>query len=306
MARRSPLLLLTIATGLGLLLAPLVSVEAASAVPPQDITISPSTAQLSAPPGGTTSGSLSVINGGGASFSFKTYADPYHVVGVDYDPSFTLIPGKTDPSSWVHFTTPTTATAAPNQTINLGYNLVVPSGTAPGGYYAVIFAETQPAVDAGGVTSHSRVGTILYITVQGPVTQAGSIRAVHQNHFVFASTVPLATEVENNGGLHFITTAKLTLANYLTNKPAFSASLQRYVLPQTVRKITAVTTPTPIIGLYKYEAQATFLGKTQTLPSQWVLVVHPVALWVIPIIVILIVIYLSLPKGRTKSKPKQR
>jgi hypothetical protein len=284
-------------TGLALVFAPFVAVEAATTAP-QNITVSPSSTELSAPPGGSAAGTLTVINGGSASFSFKAYADPYHVVGVGYDPSFNLIPGHTDPSTWVHFDGPTTVTAAPNQSVDLPYTLKVPGGTAPGGYYAVIFAETQPSVTGGGVTSHSRVGDILYITVQGPVTQSGQVLAVHQSHFIFGDTVPLATEVENSGGLHFVTTAHLALSNYLTNKSTYSASLQRYVLPQTIRKITSVVGSTAVVGLYKVQTSAVILGQTQTLPSQWLVVVHPVALWAIPVIIILVVIYFMLPKRK--------
>ena len=294
-----------ITAALGLLLSPLVPAEAASTAP-QDITLSPSSTELSSPPGGTAQGSLSIINSGIAGFTFKAYATPYHVIGLDYDPSFSLIPGKNDPSTWVHFNDATSATIAPGQTTGMTYSLRVPAGTAPGGYYAVIFTETQPAASAGGVSSRSRVGDILYITVQGPVTQSGSIHAPGQSHFVFGTTVPMALEVENNGGLHFVTTTHLALVNYLTNKAVYSASLQHYVLPQTVRRISTVAGPTAIIGLYKVRASADILGQTQTLPNQWVVVVHPVVLWALPAIIVVVVVYLCLPKARPKAKPKPK
>lgn len=295
----------TVLCGLSLLFI-FTSSASASSIAPQDIEIAPSSVELSAPPGGTAQGSITVINGGSSSFNVSLYADPYYVTGINYNPTFMLLPGKTDASKWVQISGPTSASIAPNdQSDTVNYSLHVPVGTAPGGYYAVLFAETQPS-NSGGVSSHSRVGDILYITVQGPVTQSGHLLAVKMPKIVFGSSLPLTTEVSDTGGLHFITTANFDLINAITKHPVFSASLPRYVLPQTIRKISTNVVHTPLIGLYKIEVNASILGKTQSLPNQWVLIIHPVALVFIPILVILIIIYVKLPKSGSKRKYKSR
>jgi hypothetical protein len=297
MARRY---LITILVALGLAVAPLSAVFAAA---PQDITLSPSSTELSAPAGGSASGSLSVINDGTSGFAVKTYIAPYHVTGIAYDPSFTQLAGTTDPSSWVHLKSPTTATIGPGATVPFSYTVEVPKGTAPGGYYAVAFAETLPP-DGGGVSSHSRVGDILYITVQGPVSQAGTLKAGTLHSLIIGSNLPLLAEVDNTGGLHFVTTVTFKLINPISNKPVYTASLDRYVLPQTTRQITSTAAPKSVIGLYKVEISASILGQTQTLPTQWVLIVHPIVLWALPVIVILVLIYFRLPKKPPSSKTK--
>ena len=262
--------------------------------------MSPSSAELSAPPGGSDQNSISVINGGSSPFAVKVYAEPYQVNGLNYDPSFKLLPGKTDPSAWVDVAASTTGTIGANQTMTFNYTVRVPAGTTPGGYYAELFAETLP--NAGtGVTSHSRVGSILYITVQGNVVQAGSLKPMPLSAVKVGSNLTLGAQVENTGGLHFITTVNLKLINPLTKKVTYSASLERYVLPQTTRQISAVATPSSPIGIYKFEASAVILGHTQTLPTRWIVVIHPITLIAIPIIIILVVIYLSLPKTKTKA-----
>ena len=296
-------LLVSFAVGLGLLVAPLAAGAADTA--PQNITLSPSSTELSAPPGGSVPGTINVINGGNSAFKVKVYTDAYSVTGLSYDPSFTPLPGRTNPSSWVHFTSPTTVTVGAGQTSAFNYDLNIPVGTAPGGYYAVIFAETLP--DAGaGVTSHSRVGNILYITAQGNVVEAGMLKAGPLPPIVVGSTLPLSAQVENTGGLHFITTVKLQLVNPITNKTAYSASLERYVLPQTTRQIGSTATLNAPIGIYKEEVSATILGATQTLPTRWVLIIHPIVLLVIPLIVVRLVIYFSLPKSKKKGKPANK
>jgi hypothetical protein len=296
-------LLISLAVALGLVATPLVAAEAAAT--PQNITLSPSSTELSAPPGGSDSGTVSVINGGSDAFNVKVYADGYHVTGLSYDPSFSPLPGKTDPSAWVHLASPTTTTIQAGQTDTFPYSLNVPAGTAPGGYYAVIFAETLPSSSVG-VTSHSRVGNILYITVQGNVVQAGTLKPVSSSSFILGSSLPLSTLVENTGGLHFVASVQLKLINPITNKTTYSASLDRYVLPQTTRQISVTATPNSPIGIYEEEVSAQILGQTQTLPSRWVVVVHPIVLIVVPIIIVLVVIYFRLPKQRGDQKAKRK
>jgi hypothetical protein len=293
--------LLALIPGL-LLVAPSLSAHAAGS--PQDIILSPSSIELSAPSGGSDHGTVSVVNSGAASFNVKVYPDAYHVSGLEYDPSFTPLPGKTDPSHWVKLTGPTTATVAPGMNANFAYTLNVPPNTVPGGYYAILFAETQPPTGQG-VTSHSRVGNILYITVQGNVVQSGTLnKRASTSPLIFGDTVPLSAQIENSGGLHFITTVNIRLVNPITNKTTYLASLQRYVLPQTTRQIAVTATSKVPIGLYKVETSALILGKVQTLPTSWVLVIHPIVLLVLPIIIALAVLYFRLPRRRRRSEPQ--
>lgn len=300
-----PLIRLSAAlAGLSLLLI-FASSAGASSTPPQNITISPSSIELSAPPGGSTQGSITVVNGGSSSFNFNVYANPYYVTGVNYNPTFTLLPGKTDASQWVHISGPPTQSVGAGASNVINYSLNVPANTAPGGYYAVLFAETQSNA-SNGVASRSRVGDIFYITVQGPVTQSGTLQAVKTPKLVIATSLPLSTEVSDSGGLHFVATPNIKLVNAITGHVAYSASLPRYVLPQTIRKITTTDKSVPLIGLYKVEVSANILGKTQSLPNQWVFIIHPLAIVFIPILIVLIIIYFRLPKSKAKSKKKHK
>lgn len=270
----------------------------------QGISISPAQTPISALPGGTATGNVDVINSGTGRLSVSTYVDPYFVSGVNYTPNFVQLPGTKAPSKWVTINGPTSFYIAPTKSVAVPYTLNVPAATTPGGYYAVIFAETK-STSSSGIASQSRVGDILYITVEGPVVQQGSLLHVPIQHLVFGSTLDLASEVKNSGGLHFIANVHMQLVNPITKRVAFNSSAQRYVLPQTIRKITLPADLTSLIGIYKYKVSAGILGHTQTLPSQWVVLVKPLALVYFFIIVVLIVIYFRLPK-RKKTKNKKK
>lgn len=259
--------------------------QAATSPTSQDITITPSSTQLTIEPGGTKSGSLSVINSGdNNSFDFILSTAPYYVKGVDYTPDFTLLPGKVDASKWIHISSPLRQTVAARKIANIDYTVTVPKNTEPGGYYAVVFAETQPPANAG-VVSHNRVGDILYITVSGPVKTSGSVAASPLPLVTLSGSVPVGLTVSNTGGVHFVSTADVSVVN-IFGKTVFHAKLERFVLPQTVRKISATWEHTPPIGLYRIERSATAPGKSSQLPDRWMIVVQP---WVLVVLVVLIV-----------------
>jgi len=237
------------------------------------ITMTPSSTELHAPPDGTTSSSFGVVNEGKTGYNMTLSVAPYRVVGDDYNPQFTLLPGKTDASKWIHFNAPSTQYLAAGQTQNISYTLDIPPGTAPGGYYAVIFAENEPP-PSRGVISHNRVGDILYITVDGPVLKQGSLLATQLPHLFLGSSLPLSLIIRDTGGLHFLTTVNLD-ATSATGRTAFQASLQRYVLPQTQRLVTTTWVHVPLFGLYKINRSAVVAGQVQTLPAQWVVFIRP-------------------------------
>lgn len=255
------------------------------------ITMTPPSTQLQAPPGGSTNGSFTVINEGNVGYNMALSVAPYYVVSDSYQPKFTLLPGKTDASAWIHLSGPTTQYLKAGLPLNIGYSLTVPPGTAPGGYYTVIFAETEPPASKGGVTAHNRVGNILYITVAGPVVKQGSVTGTHLPRLVLGSSLPIGLLVKDTGGLHFLTTASIAATNEFGSHIAYKAQLQRYVLPQTERVVSTTWSAVPLVGVYKIDRSATVFGHRQSLPSQTVIIIRP---WLLIIIVLLIIAVLTL------------
>ena len=262
---------------------------AASGTSVQTVTLTPPSTELSIVPGGNADNSFDVINSGDTTYNLSVSAAPYYVEGVNYDPQFTLLPGRTDASQWVHITSSLNQTLASHKLVTISYTLRVPASTAPGGYYAVLFAETNPATTDNGVVIHNRVGDILYITVQGPVRSGGSLQGDSLPRVTTAASLPLSLLVSNTGGAHFMTSADLTVKN-IYGKSVFHANLQRYVLPQTIRKISAVWDSGSPIGLYRIERSATVASAVHSLPEQWILVIQP---WVLVLLGLLVVVFLA-------------
>lgn len=240
------------------------------------ITMSPSSTELHAAPGASTTGSFTVVNLGKDDYPFVISSAPYRVVGDTYDPQFTPIVGTTDASSWIHFSDAVDDTLVAGKTKDIAYTLTIPQGTAPGGYYAVIFAETNPSSPDGGVIAHNRVGDIIYITVDGPVVKKGTLSAPSPDiSFIqWGTKADIGTLIADTGGVHFLTTSMINVTGLFGNK-VFTANLERYVLPQTQRLIKTTWNNLPVAGIYKISRSATIASKTQTLPVKYVVIIRP-------------------------------
>lgn len=257
-----------------------------AALQQQSITLSPASTPISLEPGGSQLNNISILNNGDTGYEVHVSTSPYHVVGVQYDPSFTQLQGTTDASAWVSVSK-TTLYVPAHETVVIPYTLTIPANTAPGGYYAVIFVETTSAAGAG-VQTHNRVGDVLYITARGKIREGGSLINIPIPHFTMASSIPLSVEVGNSGGVHFLTNVSFRLDNVF-GKTVFAGSLERYVLPQTVRKVQ-LTWKTPAFGMYRVSRSATIVGRTYSVPQQWIVVIHP---WVVVALVVLCVLIVA-------------
>jgi len=268
----------------------------------QAITASPAVTQIAVDPGGTTTNKLDIVNSGTIAYKVTVSVSPYRVVGVDYDPQFTQLPGTVDPSKWVTLSQ-TNASAAPHAVLTVNYSVTVPKNTAPGGYYAVIFAETSPTATGGGVIAHNRVGNILYITVRGQVKQGGALSTTRLPVFDVQSSLPMNLTVSNTGGVHYLSTATFTVKNRLTGKTVFHASYDRYILPQTKRLIASSWTPAEPFGIYTISRSATIVGNTKSSPTQTIVYMKP---WFFVTVCIIVVVLLALLIRRAMYHARQR
>ncbi len=241
----------------------------------QLINITPSSTAISVDPGASAQGSFDVINKGSDSLTLALSSAPYRVTGHSYNPSFTQLPGTVNASQWIKFNSVTTQTIAPQKLLAADYTVTVPAGTAPGGYYAVIFAQSASPNDKSGVIPEGRVGDILYITVNGTVKISGSLTASNLPFFSAGTPISIGVLVGNDGGLHFQSAVNVTVKD-IFGKTVFTKTDNVYILPQTERQVSETWTPTAPIGLYHIERSASLpdVGRKQ-LMNRIVIVVQP-------------------------------
>lgn len=239
----------------------------------QSITLSPSATNLTINAGTPATRNLTLVDDGDTDYPAKLYVEPYHVQNITYDPQFTRLPGTTDASAWVTLSQTSVALTS-HGTATVSYTVNAPKNTAPGGYYAVIFAQTSGQSDGGGVSAQNRVGNILYITVSGDSKISGTVTSAALPSFTFGTSVPIGLNVTNTGGIHFQSDTHINVASILGNT-VYTADTTHYVLPQTTRLITSNWTPVAPIGIYKVTRSSTINGDATALPAATIIVARP-------------------------------
>lgn len=267
----------------------------------QAITLSPASTDITVDPGASVSKSVDIINSGSDVFNVTLSTSPYHVTGENYDPAFTQIPGTIDASAWVKLSTKSSAVGS-NKVLTVPYTVTVPKSTPAGGYYAVVFAETSTDDAKTGVVSHNRVGNILYITVNGTIKSGGKLTGDSIPFIHFTGDLAIGMKVSNSGGTHFVSKAKYSVTDYSGNT-VYTASSERYVLPQTEREFTTSWSPRSLFGVYTIHRDATIAGKVETLPDQKVVIINP---WFLLAVVFLIGILIGVPYQRARQRRRSQ
>jgi hypothetical protein len=82
----------------------------------------------------------------------------------------------------------------------------------------------------------------------------------------------------------------------------FTATTERYVLPQTEREIISTWSPQVVFGIFTVHRSATIAGQDQTLPDQKIVVINP---WIIAALAFIIGILLAIPIQRARRRRAQ-
>lgn len=245
----------------------LLSSSAAAAVT-SGVTITPTSVNKEIKPGASYSGEVQVINAGETEFNFNVYAAPYSVTGEEYNPDFTPIPGAVDISSWFEFSE-TSGRLKVDGKQDISYTVTLPENTKPGSYYGAIFAETEDTAN-GGVVTRKRVGTLFYVRASGTAVEEGKIDAWNVP-WLQRNPMEVVIKMANSGTVHYVSDIRLDVSDIFgSSKTALSR--ETVIIPQKLRKITIPWKDGSTFGLFKVSATVSYLGKTETLPTKYVLV----------------------------------
>lgn len=238
----------------------------------ESIVLSPVNKKYSVDAGKTLQDSLTIINDGKVAYDFLVYARPYTVSDELYNPDFTKISDNTDIYQWVQFSQ-TKYRLEAGASVTVPYSVRVPQNAKPGGYYGVIFAETQPSGEVTGnaVVRKKRVGSIVYATVNGNTQLAGEHLETIVPFWQLQPPLTVTSRVKNTGNTDFADTVRLTVKDVFGNTK-FDTTKEFQILPQTTRKMTLKWDDATWFGLYNVSTTQKFLDKTHA-QSNYVLIV---------------------------------
>lgn len=258
-----------------MLVCPTFLAGAADVAPQQRIVVSPGSTDIALDPGGSITKSVTVVNKGEKAVLVGVTAVPFMVEGEAYAPRYALAPGAVDASAWIQFMgSAAAAVLRPQEVREISYVVQIPSTAKPGGYAAAVFVTSRPELPEGAIVVHDRVSVPQYITVKGEMQSSGTAQAGSLPGVLWGGTLQLPYTVTNTGEGHF--TAKVTATvKTLWGATVYERSDERYVLPGTERRIKLEWQPDMVLGIYKIEQSAEYLGTAQNLAASWVVVLHP-------------------------------
>lgn len=265
------------------------------------ITLSPAVVQPEFNKGQTATGKLTIINDGQVGYDFLVYARPFSVEGEVYAANYTEVNERTEAYQWVQFNQ-SKYFLEPGKSVEIPYTVRVPAGVAGGGHYAVLFAETQPKPITGGagVARKKRVGALMYMTVEGEIRRSGSLESWDVPLYQSKKPVSSMLRMKNDGNVHYQIDLQASYSN-IFGKKQFTLNQQLLVLPGTTRRIPVEWQNAPYLGIFKATGKISYLGKTETLPNKYIILI-PSMVWFIAIGVAVIVLIGWFLKHRKRSK----
>lgn len=152
-------------------------------------------------PGAAVGGNISITNVSNDTQTYFLIARDVDAVDLEGRPTFKA-PDETGMmlSSWVSMELES-VTVNPNQTVRVGYTIIIPENAPPGGHFAGIFADRRAdEIAESGAGVGFQVGTLMNIQVNGEILEDVQIREFSTTQaFYTTPEVAFTALIENNG-----------------------------------------------------------------------------------------------------------
>lgn len=263
------------------------------------LTVGPARQQIAIDPGTTTSFAIKYYNQSAIPLSGVVGVADFVVDSTDGSPRIIENIDQANPkfsaSKWVTLSFDQ-ITIAPNDRIILSGSLSVPADARPGGRYVTVYFEpavgTPSSVGSGGATGVSpRIASLLYIRVNGPITENAYISNMFARSFFEYGPIEVTAEITNNGDYHIRPRGVFTVTNSLGGVIGQSNLKDVNIFPDALRIFTTSVGEKWMMGQYKITLKALYGEKAGMLERSVYVWVFP---WRVALVVILTLIILGI------------
>lgn len=207
------------------------------------LTLSPLRSEINITPGTSFDGVITVTNSSEKDMTVALSAEKFSVINQQYDYEFD---SKSDIAKWVSFGS-NELILKPNESKKILYTIGVPLAAEPGGRYISLFASSDVQSN-GGVSLRERVGSLVYITVQGNVTKTGRLLSL-ASPMIITGDSDWSAVLQDTGTAHFYSIYSLKIQGLFGQ--SISTNDDAMILPGTIRLISAKLSAPKIPGIYK-------------------------------------------------------
>ena len=192
-------------------------------------------------------------------------------------------------------------TIAPNDRTIVQASLKVPANARPGGrYVAIYFEPTSPLTQVGeaGASITPRIVSLLYVRVNGPITEYAFISDLFAQSFREYGPIAVTAQISNKGDYHIRPRGTFTLSNMFGTTEQSTLN-EVNIFPDALRTYTASIGSKWMLGRYQITLTAQYGDKAQTIERSIYVWVFPwrVALVILLSLIILILLGRSVYKG---------
>lgn len=250
------------------------------------LTISPLRREDGVSAGFVSSGSLLITNNNVEARQIDLSAESFNVTNQAYDYLFKV---GTPETTWVTFDQ-TSLSLGKDESATVNYQVSVPIGTEPGGYYLALFALNRPLSTVSGISPTERVASLLYLTVLGDASREGKFVQLNSPVIVFNQADWSAT-LQNSGTLHYRSTYTASVRSVFNQELTVKED-SRLILPNSVRLVEDSLILPPILGLYKVVYTISLGDSPSYQETRWFLYLPPIQTGLILLIIVALIFLL--------------
>lgn len=182
----------------------------------------------------------------------------------------------------------------------------VPEDALPGGHYAMIHhrpLNSSEAETGSGSGISQRVGTLLYVIVNGPINEEAYISSFNWPKFLENGPVDFSLNIDNQSDIHINTKPVVKVYNMFGKQIANLETESNNIFPKSERKFVGSWDKVWGLGYYKAVAEASYGSQGQVMTATAGLFLIPVKLILAVLIIgmIVAIVILTLKKRRSNS-----
>ena len=255
-------------------------------------------------PGEKIQTSVRVRNGSSETMTVKSLAQDFIVDlgGETPVPVEDNISNRWSLASWV-FLTPSVQEVEPGKIATVNVIIDVPEDALPGGHYAMITHQPNSGSSAlpefdlartSAATLQQRVGTLLYVTVDGPINEAAFIRELNFPKFTEYGPVPFSFTVDNQSDIHISPQIGIEIYNLLGRKVETVEVETKNVFPFIARGFEGQWDRVWGFGPYTAKAVMSYGSTGQVAIAKTTFWLLPITLLMAILVIILVIIAVTI------------
>ncbi len=183
----------------------------------------------------------------------------------------------------------------------------VPENATAGGHYAMVLHSPNFTGVEGqsGAGISQRAGTLIYVVVDGAITETAYVSRFSVPKFLEKGPVPMEIKIKNESDIHITPSPTITVKNIFGKEVANLVLDAKNVFPFTERDFSDVWDKKWGFGPYTLSLEAAYGMQGQAMTAQAVIWLIPVTIIIIILLSILLIMAVVMMLKKKKEQQKQ-